>query len=260
MYEREWGYKIPHDEISTKDSEWVGAVNEIKNFKICDTSEILRKKLTDGKRILAEGAQGAMLDNDYGDYPYVTSSNTLTASACLGLGFPHHMIGDVYGVIKADTTKVGGGAFPSRIKDEEEEKLYQEAGHEFGATTGRRRMCGWIDLPALKRAIYLSGVNKLCINKVDICPVDYINVVTGYRDKNNEKMTDFPLHLEDVDSTEEFTFEGWDHEDAVSAKHWENFPKELTAYIIYLEDELSPLGVKIVTVGTGPERGQNVSW
>lgn len=260
MYEAEWKYKIPFDQIEGKKAEWLGAVEQIKKFQICDTSDILRKKLADGKRILAEGAQGAMLDNDYGDYPYTTSSNTLTASACLGLGFPHQFLGDVYGVIKAYTTKVGGGAFPSRIKDEEIEKLYQEKGQEFGATTGRRRMCGWIDLVALKRAIYLSGVTKVCINKSDICPIEEISIVTAYLDKDGNKMERFPLHLEDVAGTEELKFAGWEQEDTFNARHWEDLPVELITYINYLSDEIAPLGAKIVTIGTGPERGQNVQW
>ncbi len=257
MYSREYGYVIPLEEISERKSEWFFAIKEVEKLNICDISNLLRQKLSDGKMILAEGAQGVMLDNDFGDYPFVTSSNTLTANACLGLGIPHQSIGEVYGVIKAYTTKVGGGSFPSRIKDEEKEKLFQKLGHEFGATTGRPRMCGWNDMVALKRAVYLSGVTQLCINKTDICPVDEIEVVTHYLDHKGNHFKNFPLHLDDVNSTERIKFKGWG-EGASGLTNKDDLPEELVHYIQYLQSEFAPLKIKVI--GTGPGRGESVKW
>jgi len=254
MYHSEFGYEIPYKEIAQKKIEWFGAIEEMKQFNICDVSELLRKKLAAGEKVLAEGAQGVMLDNDFGDYPFCTSSNTLTANACLGLGFPHTAIGKVYGVIKAYTTKVGGGSFPSRMKNPDTENLFREAGHEYGATTGRPRMCGLLDLVALKYAVYLSGIDGLFINKVDICPVDTIQVVTRYLDTNNKPIANFPLHLEDVNDVETLDFDGWGNR-AEGVDDVRYLPDELIYYINYLESEL---GVNVISLGTGPERGQSV--
>lgn len=259
MYEESYGYVIPHDKIEEKRFEWFEALEMMFNYNICDTSELIRKKLEQGKRVLAEGAQGAMLDNDFGDYPYVTSSNTLTANLCLGLGVPHHAIGEVNGVIKAYVTKVGGGSFPSKIKDKEVEEAYREAGHEYGATTGRPRMCGWLDMVALKRAIYLTGTTGIFINKTDICPVDTVKVVIGYLDKDGNKFENFPLHLEDVYDVETIEFPGWGT-GAVEVTEKSKLPQALINYVEYIEEELSPLGAKIKLLGTGPKRGQSVVW
>lgn len=256
MYATQWGYEIPYDKIAEKKIEWFEAIEQMKQFNICDVSELLRKKLAAGKRILAEGAQGVMLDNDLGDYPFTTSSNTLPANACLGLGFPHTAIGEVYGVMKAYTTKVGGGSFPSKIKDPEVEANFRKAGNEFGATTKRPRMCGWLDMVALKRAVYLSGITGLYINKVDICPVETIQVVTRYLDTENKPITNFPLHLEDVYNTETVDFDGWDNR-AEGVDDVRDLPNELVHYINYIESELD---VKIISLGTGKERGQSAPW
>src|SRR3990167_549313 len=140
MYKKEYGFEIPEQKIKEARTKWLEALKELKKLKICDVSFSIQKRLTEGKNILAEGAQAVMLDIDFGDYPNVTSSNTLPANVCLGLGVPHTRLRTVYGVMKAYTTKVGSGGFPSRIRDTNLEKLFQEAGKEFGATTGRRRI------------------------------------------------------------------------------------------------------------------------
>ena len=183
----------------------------------------------------------------------------MTANICLGLGVPHTAIGDVCGVVKAYVTKVGGGYFPSRIKDEEVEKLFQEAGGEFGATTGRRRMCGWMDLPALRHAIYLSGTTKLFINKTDICPVDTIRVVTGYIDKNGQAIKSMPFHLNEIVDVETKEFKGWG-KDVYGINDKTKLPEELVTYIDYIQSQVEDLGVKIISIGTGPDRNQSVSW
>jgi adenylosuccinate synthase len=153
MYKEKYGFEIDFKKIKEAKEKWHKAVKKIKKLKIYDLSSLIQKRLKEGKKILAEGAQAVMLDINFGDYPNVTSSNTLPASVCLGLGVPHTYLRNIYGVIKAYTTKVGGGSFPARIKDEALEKLFQNAGQEFGSTTGRPRMCGWLDLFALRYAI-----------------------------------------------------------------------------------------------------------
>jgi adenylosuccinate synthase len=207
---------------------------------------------------LAEGAQGVMLDIDFGDYPNVTSSNILPANVCLGLGVPHSAIRDIYGVIKAYTTKVGGGDFPARIKNEPTEKLFQNAGNEFGATTGRPRMCGWLDLFALRYAIGLSGANKIFINKADICPTEEIEVVTAYK-MGDTVLEEFPLRLNQVTGVQTEKLAGWGKEN-YGVKEKEKVSKELAAYLIYLKEKLSDHEVKIVSVGTGPDREHSFNW
>jgi adenylosuccinate synthase len=219
---------------------------------------LIQKRLNEGKNILAEGAQGIMLDIDFGDYPNVTSSNTLPSNVCPSLGVPHTTIRNIYGVIKAYTTKVGGGDFPARIKDENIEKLFQDAGHEFGATTGRPRMCGWLDLFAIRQAVKLSGANKIFINKADICPSDQIEVVTAYK-MNDKVLEEFPLRLNQVTEVVTEKIAGWGKVNyGVNEK--DKVSKELASYLEYIEEKLSDLNVKIVSVGTGPEREHSFDW
>ncbi len=258
MYSDDYGFEILEEKIKEAKEKWIEAVNELKKLQICDVSSLMLRRLEEGKNILAEGAQGVMLDIDFGDYPNVTSSNTLPANACLGLGIPHKYLRDIYGVIKAYTTKVGGGDFPSRIKDETVEKLFQEAGSEFGATTGRRRMCGWLDLFALSHAVRLSGVNKIFINKADICPTDKVQVVTGYK-SGDKKLTEFPFHLNQVTDVEAEEMPGWgDANFGVSDKN--KVSPELATYLNYIKNKFDSLGVEIVSVGTGPDRTHTIDW
>ena len=257
MYEKS-GFEIPTEKITEAKTKWNEALEEVKKLKICDLSALVQQRLSEGKNILAEGAQGIMLDIDYGDYPNVTSSNTLPANVALGLGVSHRVIRDVYGVIKAYTTKVGGGDFPARIKDMEVEKLFQDAGHEFGATTGRRRMCGWLDLCAIRYAIGLSGTNKIFINKADICPIDKIKVVTGYT-KNGKKIEDFPLRLSEVTDVVTEEMAGWGGSNFGVSDQEKATPALLT-YLKYVEEKLSNFGVEIVSVGTGPDRENTFKW
>ncbi len=258
MYQREAGFEIPNEKIMEMKEKWQEALALVKKLKICDLSSLLQKRLAEGKNILAEGAQGIMLDIDYGDYPNVTSSNTLPANVSLGLGVSHRTIRDIYGVIKAYTTKVGGGDFPARIKDKEVEKLFQDAGHEFGATTGRSRMCGWLDLVALKYAIGLSGANKIFVNKADICPTDKIKVVTEYLE-NGKMMKEFPLRLNQVTDVTTEEMAGWGGANYGISKK-ENVSPALSLYLDYIKNKLTDFGVEIVSVGTGPDREHTISW
>ncbi len=251
MYEKEYGFEIPYEEIKVAKENWIKALTILKTLNICDLSYLINKKLKEGKNILAEGAQGVMLDIDFGDYPNVTSSNTLPANVCMGLGISHRFINDIYGVIKAYTTKVGGGDFPARIKDEEVEKGFQKAGNEFGATTGRPRMCGWLDLFALNYAINISGVNKIFINKSDICPVNDIKVVTGYK-KGNDIFQEFPFRLDEVTDVVTEDAKGWGDGNFKTSDIKDASP-ELIDYLNFVKSKL-PEGVEIVSVGTGPDR------
>ncbi|MFH1200993.1 MAG: adenylosuccinate synthase, partial [bacterium] len=258
MYEEKYGFEINLEKIKEAKKKWRKALKEIKKLKIYDLSFLIQTRLKEGKNILAEGAQGVMLDIDFGDYPNVTSSNTLPANVCLGLGVPHTYLRNIYGVIKAYTTKVGGGSFPARIKDEALEKLFQDAGQEFGATTGRPRMCGWLDLFALRYAITLSGANRIFINKADICLSDKIKVVTGYN-HNGKILKEFPLQLKEVTSVQTEEMPGWG-EANFGVNNKKKVSKELSSYLKYIKNKLSDLDVKIISVGTGPEREQFFNW
>ncbi len=258
MYKEKYNFEYSLKEIEEAEKKWLDALNIIRELKIYDLSFLINKRLSEGKNILAEGAQGIMLDIDFGDYPNVTSSNTLPANVCLGLGVSHRYLRNVYGVIKAYTTKVGGGSFPSRIKDENLEKLFQKAGNEFGATTGRPRMCGWLDLFALRYAIRLSGVNKIFINKADICLSEKVKVVTGYKN-SNKIFEEFPLRLDDVTNVITDEIPGWgDKNFGVNSK--EKASKELSSYLEYIKNKLLDLEVSIVSVGTGPAREHTFNW
>lgn len=258
MYKDKYGFKYSSEKIKEAKIKWRSAINEFRKLKICDVSFLIQKRLEEGKNILAEGAQGVMLDTDFGDYPNVTSSNTLPANVCLGLGVPHTALRNIYGVIKAYTTKVGSGNFPARIEDRAVEKLFQDVGNEFGATTGRPRMCGWLDLFALRHAIALSGVNKIFINKADICLSDKIKVVTGYK-KGKKILKEFPLYLKEVTDVIAEKIPGWGNAN-FGVKDKKKISKELASYLNYIKNKLSDLDVKIISVGTGPEREQFFNW
>ncbi|MFH1608661.1 MAG: adenylosuccinate synthase [Patescibacteria group bacterium] len=258
MYKEKYNFEFSESKIKEARENWFKTIEEIKKLQICDVSFLIQKKLKEGKNILAEGAQGVMLDIDFGDYPNVTSSNILPANLCLGLGIPHTVIRNIYGVIKAYTTKVGGGDFPARIKDEGIEKLFQKAGNEYGSTTGRPRMCGWLDLFAVKYAIGLSGVNKIFVNKADVCPTDKIEVVTAYK-IGDKVLEEFPLRLNQVTDVQTEKLSGWGN-DNYGIKEKEKVSPELTKYLEYIKNKLSDFNVKIVTVGTGPDRQHSFNW
>ncbi|MEK7539533.1 MAG: adenylosuccinate synthase [Patescibacteria group bacterium] len=258
MYKEKYGFEIDLEKINEAKEKWREAVKELKKLQICDLSFLIQKRLREGKNILAEGAQAVMLDIDFGDYPNVTGSNTLPANVCLGLGVPHNYLRDIYGVIKAYTTKVGGGNFPARMEDQALEKLFQEAGNEFGATTGRPRMCGWLDLFALRYAISLSGANKIFINKADICLSNKIKVVIGYK-QGKKILEEFPLYLNKVTEVVKEEIPGWGKAN-YGVKNKQKVSKELSSYLKYIKNKLSDLSVKIASVGTGPDRNHFFNW
>jgi adenylosuccinate synthase len=230
---------------------WFKSLDTLNKFKHIESEHYIHQELRKGKKILAEGAQGTLLDIDFGSYPFVTSSNTITAGACTGLGIAPNQINDVFGIFKAYCTRVGSGPFPTELNDTIGEHL-GKVGNEFGATTGRARRCGWIDLPALKYAININGVTQLMMMKADVLSgIDKISVCTHY--ELNGKRIDF-LPFEDNENLVPIYKEinGWEM-NLMDLKKIEDAPKEVHDYISYLEDELK-VPIKILSVG--PDRKQ----
>ncbi|MAO46808.1 MAG: adenylosuccinate synthase [Crocinitomicaceae bacterium] len=241
-------------DLSQREGAWLDAVQQLKNFKLIDSEHILNKALNENQGILAEGAQGTMLDIDFGTYPFVTSSNTITAGACTGLGVPPNKIGEVFGIFKAYCTRVGSGPFPTELLDETGEKL-RTAGMEFGATTGRPRRCGWLDLPQLKYAIMVNGVTQLCMMKADVLgEFDEIKICTHYM-HNGEKIDYLPygINPDEVEPVYK-TFEGWPG-DLTGLRKEENIPASLVAYVKMIEKEV---GVNVAILSVGPDREQTL--
>jgi adenylosuccinate synthase len=248
---REAGFHNKELEIEAFEADFFSAVEFLRTLQLTDTEYLLNDLLTQGKRVLAEGAQGSLLDIDFGTYPYVTSSSTIAAGACTGLGIAPRHIDKVYGITKAYCTRVGGGPFPTELLDEVGEQIRQ-AGREFGSTTGRPRRCGWIDLPALRYAIMLNGATELHLMKADVLDAfTEIQVCTHYRLPSGE----LTLQLPDPGDLENVTpvltaLPGW-NSDLTQVTDSEQLPEALKAYLAFLEQELQ-VPVRIVSVG--PDR------
>ena len=236
--------------IEEAEKEWFEGVEVLKQLNIISTEYYLNEALSKGKKVLAEGAQGSMLDIDFGTYPFVTSSNTISSGACKGLGVAPTKIKEVLGISKAYCTRVGSGPFPTELHDEVGERLRKE-GHEFGATTGRPRRCGWIDLPALKYSIILNGLTQLIITKIDVLnSFETIYACTDY--KVNGKLTrelPFDLCKESIEPVYK-AFKGWNC-DINSIRNYDELPAELTNYVSFLE---SYLEVPVTIISNGPKR------
>ena len=237
--------------IEELEQDWFNSLETIKKFKHIDSEHFIHRSIKEGKKILAEGAQGTLLDIDFGSYPFVTSSNTITAGACTGLGVAPNQISDVFGIFKAYCTRVGSGPFPTELDDDIGKHL-GKVGNEFGATTGRARRCGWIDLPALKYAININGVTQLMMMKSDVLSgIDKIKVCTHYL--NNHDKIDY-LPFEDNTNLKPVykELQGWKM-NLMNINDLSEAPKEVHDYIKYLEDELQ-IPIKIISVG--PDRKQ----
>ena len=235
------------------ENEFLDSINYLKNFRHIDSEHYLNDAGKENKKILAEGAQGTLLDIDFGTYPFVTSSNTITAGTCTGLGVAPNKINKVIGIFKAYCTRVGSGPFPSELNDEVGENIRQ-LGHEFGATTGRERRCGWIDLPALKYAIMINGVTELSMMKADVLDTfEDIFVCTHYIE-NGEKINYFPFEISNETKPVFEKMKGW-NQDITKFQSEDEFPEELSNYIKFLEKELE---VPISIVSVGPNRSETI--
>ncbi|MDM1047247.1 MULTISPECIES: adenylosuccinate synthase [Sphingobacterium] len=241
-------------DFAEKEQAFLDAIEFLKTIPHVDSEHLVNEYLKDGKRVLAEGAQGTLLDVDFGSYPFVTSSNTTTAGACTGLGIAPNKIGEVFGIFKAYATRVGGGPFPTELENETGEKLRQ-LGHEFGATTGRARRTGWIDLPALKYAIMINGVTELIMMKADVLDTfEKIYVCTHYN-YQGEQIDYMPYEI--ITNKPEPVLkemEGW-NQDLTGIRSKDEIPAALQNYINYLEQELN---VPIKYLSVGPDRTQTI--
>ena len=244
------GYNYDIDEL---ERQWFEGIEYLKKFRIIDSEHEINRFLAQDKAILAEGAQGTLLDVDFGSYPFVTSSNTICAGACTGLGIGPNRIGEVYGIFKAYCTRVGSGPFPTELFDETGDALCR-LGHEFGAVTGRKRRCGWLDMVALKYAIMVDGVTKLIMMKSDVMnDFDTIRVAEAY-EIDGRRVAEFPYDIQDDVKPVYREFKGW-KADLRKVRRYEDFPAEFKAYVEYIERET---GVPVSIISVGPDRDETI--
>ncbi len=241
------------EELAKQETEWMKSIEVLKSFHIVDSEHQINELIANGKSVLAEGAQGTLLDIDFGSYPFVTSSNTICAGACTGLGLAPQRIGKVYGIFKSYCTRVGMGPFPTELNCEIGQKL-RDAGHEYGSTTGRPRRCGWLDLVALNYSIMINGVTELFMMKGDVLDsFDTIKVCTHY-EIDGEITDKFPFELNDKVKPVYVELPGW-KEDLTKMTHADEFPEEFNNYINFIEEQT---GVPITIASVGPNRAQTV--
>lgn len=246
------GYGYSGD-LKALEDEWFDAVEFLKQFTAVNADYHIDMALKAGKRVLAEGAQGTMLDIDFGTYPFVTSSNTVAAGACTGLGIAPARTGEVFGIFKAYCTRVGSGPFPTELNDADGH-LMRDRGNEYGATTGRPRRCGWLDLPALKYAIMVNGVTRLLMMKADVLSgFSEVKVCRSYTVQGREQ-TELPYCLNDIEGLNYISFRGWQC-DITGCRSWDELPSELKEYIEYIERET---GVPVTIVSVGPDRSATI--
>jgi adenylosuccinate synthase len=239
---------------SELEAQFMDAVAFLKQFQLVESEYLINQELNSGSTILAEGAQGSLLDIDFGSYPFVTSSNTVTAGACTGLGVAPKHIGEVYGIFKAYSTRVGSGPFPTELLNEEGEALRKQ-GNEFGSTTGRPRRCGWLDIPSLKYSIMINGVTQLLMMKADVLSIfPTIKVCTQYKLKDGSLTETLPYELVNEPVTPIYKeMDGWNS--SLDGIRKDNLPVELMDYISFIEQELQ---VPITLISTGPDRTQTI--
>ena len=248
-------YSYSLDALEEMERQFFEAIEFVKTLPLIDSEYTVNEALKAKKRILAEGAQGSLLDIDFGSYPFVTSSNTMAAGACTGLGVAPSKIGEVFGIFKAYCTRVGSGPFPTELLDSTGEAMRKE-GNEFGSTTGRPRRCGWLDLPALKYSIMINGVTQLFMMKADVLNIfEEIKVCTAYELPSGEQIEKLPFEINELDAKPVYkTMKGW-HCSLADVKTYEEFPAPLKEYVNYLEQELN---VPIKLVSIGPDRTQTI--
>ena len=240
-------------DITEVEKKWLEGIEYLRQFPIVDSEHEINQILRSGKSVLCEGAQGTMLDVDFGSYPFVTSSNTICAGACTGLGIGPNKIGEVFGIMKAYCTRVGAGPFPTELFDETGKKI-RDLGHEYGAVTGRERRCGWIDLVALRYSIMVNGVTQLIMMKSDVLDgFDTIKACTSYK-VNGVETRDFPYNIEEGIEPVYVELPGW-KTDMTKFTSESQFPKAFSDYIAFLEKELE---TPITIISIGPDREQTI--
>ncbi|MEQ8924388.1 MAG: adenylosuccinate synthase [Fulvivirga sp.] len=249
------GFYNEHPDLTELEKEFFNSIEFLKTFKLVESEYLVNDSLNKGNTVLAEGAQGSLLDVDFGSYPFVTSSNTTSAGVCSGLGVAPNKIGEVFGIFKAYCTRVGSGPFPTELFDEEG-KTMQKVGNEFGATTGRPRRCGWLDLPALKYAIMINGVTQLYMMKADVLNVfENLKVCEAYKRENGDIIDIMPYEIVDEKLEPVYTeVKGWNC-DLEEVSSFDEFPKELVDYVKFIEDRV---GVPVNLVSIGPDRTQTI--
>jgi adenylosuccinate synthase len=243
----------PQEDLEKVFKKWFNSLQTILRFPLIDSEYEVNDYLTEGKKVLAEGAQGTLLDVDFGSYPFVTSSNTVAAGACTGLGVAPNQTGRVIGIVKAYCTRVGSGPFPTELFDETGE-LLRKQGHEFGATTGRPRRCGWLDLVALKYSIMINGVTEIVLTKADVMDnFDTLKVCTAYQIEN-ETTKRFPPEIDEKITPVYQEFNGW-KQNLSDKNNYEDLPQKFKEYVEFIEKET---GVPVSIVSTGPDRNQTI--
>lgn len=241
-------------DVAQLESQWLEALEYLKEFKLIDSEHEINRLLKEEKSVLAEGAQGTLLDLDFGSYPFVTSSNTVCAGACTGLGIAPNRIGEVFGIFKAYCTRVGSGPFPTELFDQTGQKM-RDIGHEYGAVTGRERRCGWLDMVALKYSIMINGVTQLIMMKSDVLnDFDTIKVAVAY-DLGGRQTTEFPYTVEGVELQPVYReFQGW-KSDIRNVRNYEEFPEAFRRYVEFIEEET---GVPVKIISVGPDRAETI--
>ena len=240
-------------DITDYEKEWLEGIENLKRFRFIEGEHVINGLLDEGKAILAEGAQGSMLDIDFGTYPFVTSSNTLCAGVCTGLGVAPSRIGNVYGIFKAYCTRVGSGPFPTELFDEDGEKM-RRIGMEFGATTGRPRRCGWLDMVALRYSVMMNGVTALIMMKSDVLnDFEKLKVAVAYK-VDGKETTEFPYEVNGEIVPVYKEFEGWNC-NINGIRNYDQFPTRLKEYIEFIEKET---GVPVKIVSVGPDREETI--
>lgn len=241
------------EDFEEVEAKWLQGIEYLKGFQMVDSEIEINRILRNGESILCEGAQGTMLDVDFGSYPFVTSSNTVCAGACTGLGIGPNRIGHVFGIMKAYCTRVGSGPFPTELFDETGDTIRQ-IGHEYGAVTGRERRCGWIDLVQLKYSVMVNGVTELIMMKSDVLDgFDTIKACVAYRLKDGTETADFPYEIDDVEPIYK-ELPGW-KTDMTQFTSEEQFPEAFSQYVKFLEDFLE---TPITIISIGPDRAQTI--
>ena len=253
------GATLP-DNFDKLEADWLAAIDYLRSYRLADTEHFVNKALADHKSLLCEGAQGTMLDIDFGSYPFVTSSNTVAAGACTGLGLAPGRIGKVYGIFKAYCTRVGSGPFPTELFDETGAEI-RRIGHEYGAVTGRERRCGWLDLVALRYAVMINGATDLIMMKSDVLDgFDKIKVATAYRLPDGTVTRDFPYSIGDnAEGAGTMTpvyeeFEGW-KTSLADKRSYDELPESFKDYVAFIETEV---GVPVTIISVGPDRTETI--